>query len=332
MNTLNKIKGENKNEIIKKFVKKYIYESFKTSMIFYTKTLNLVNNIINDVYKYINKRFEKEGTDYTIYGFLFYIVNEIYILNFEEKKYLGDYLSGSYYKNSYIEIKKLIDNNKLKYFIYPPINKYKNEDILKLINSIHNNKSIKDLNLTYFLKDLSIENIKKLFLKLDKTKYERLYLCNNNLSDETFIKYICPFINKNKKLKELYVTFNNLTNVSCLHLFKILNTTFINRISINENKILFNIPKIYKKVLYKNNYIRKIKISNYTKQFIVYSVKKRKISHYEKFYWSLINNINIENDFSELILYEKEIDELIKKKNKKRKITIKNNSSKRNKN
>ena len=64
----------------------------------------------------------------------------------------------------------------------------------------------------------------------------------------------------------------------------------------------------------------------------MYSVKKRKISHYEKFYWSLINNINIENDFSDLILYEKEIDELIKNKNKKRKITIKNNSSKRNKN
>lgn len=331
LNILNKIIGINKDEIIKKIIKKYINKSFRTSMIFYTKTLDLLNIITSCVYKYINNRFNIEGKNYSIYGFLFYIINEKYILNFEEKKYLSYYLIYSYYKNCYIEIKKLIDNNKLKYFILPFINNYKKIEINKLIVSIHKNKSIKELNLSYFLRNSSNEEIKKLFSKLDKTKYERLYLCNNNLSDETFIKYICPFINKNKKLKELYVSFNKLTNLSCLHLFKILNTTFINKISINENKILFNILDAYKKFLFKNNYIKKIKVCNYTKKFIVYSVKRRNICKYEKFYWSLINNINIENDFSDLVTYENEIDKLIKGKNKKRNLQLKNNSSKRNK-
>jgi hypothetical protein len=331
LNTLNKIKGKDNKDIIKRFIKKYISESFKNSFKFYTKTLKLTDNIVNDIYIYINNKFKKENC--TIFRFLFYIVHEEFILGYEEdKKYLCDYFKESFHKNNYNEIKKLIDNNKLTYFILPFSSFYNDKLISNLIDSIHKNKSIKIINFTRFLKYLSEENISKLFSKLDKKKYEKLYLCNNELSDEIFIKYICPFINNNKKLKELFVTFNKLTDKSCLHLFKILNTTRINTVSINENKILFKIPEFYKKIFINNNYIKKIKVCNYLDKYINYLIRIKKISNYEKFYWSIINNINIQNDFSQLISFEVIIDNLIKQKFKKRKLKLKNNSSKRSKN
>lgn len=299
---------------INNFINKFTTDIFKL----YINEFDLKKNIIISIFDYIYNEFFICKTYKNVYSFMFYLMYED-ILN-SSGNIIKILLLISFYSYLYNKVITLLNKNDMIHFHIPFLKELK---YIHIIKAIHNNNSLKILNLSSMDgKSLTSTDIENIFTGLKKNNIEQLYLCNNNI-DNCVLEHICKFIKNNKKLKIIDLSYNNIDNKGCMELFKSLNNTNITTLILTNNYITPDIYKHYIKYLGNNKNIKSIKLIKYSERILDINIQRGSI--YFKVFWNLIKKLNknsnsfVKSWYSHLEETEQNIKEHISSKLKKRK-------------